>query len=94
MIGGIAMMYPVFSYDDGTEVTASSPEKDGSIILYVEHFDAQRDEFINATFRLPGVVLISSNGYSEKELDAMSREYKAVQDDIMNYVMDKVTENV
>lgn len=32
------MLYSVFTYEDGTEVTASKPNKNGSVTLYVEKF--------------------------------------------------------
>lgn len=84
------MLYPVFTYDDGTEVTASRPDEDGRIFLYVEKFDTLRDEFINATFILPGAEVKSSHGYSEQELVCMSKEYIELQDDIISYIKEKV----
>ena len=87
------MLYPVFSYDDGTEVTASKPDGNGNVLLYVEKFDVQKDDFINATFCLPGVRLISSNGYSQEALEEMTKEYSDVQDDIVDYIMDKVKQS-
>ncbi len=93
MNGGVIMLYPVFSYDDGTEVTASNPDESGNILLYVEKFDTQLDCFVNATFQLPGVNIVSSSGYSKEKVDAMVKEYLAIQDDIVDYVMDKVKQS-
>ena len=33
------MLYPIFSFEDGTEVTASKPDVNGKIFLYIEKFD-------------------------------------------------------
>lgn len=84
------MLFPVFSYDDGTEVTASKPDNNGNILLYVEKFDVMKDEFVNATFILPTARVKSSYGYSEKELTDMSQRYLEIQNDIIEYIMEKV----
>lgn len=83
------MLYPIFSFEDGTEVTASKPDVDGKVSLYIEKFDINKDMFINATIELPGAYLISSNGYTKDELDDMIKEYAKVQGDIIAFVMEK-----
>ncbi len=85
------MLYPIFTYEDGTEVTASKPDNDGKVLLYVEKFDTQKDQFINATIILPDDVVKSSTGYSDKELQEMLDEYAEIKDDIIGYVKEKVT---
>ena len=84
------MLYPIFTYEDGTEVTASKPDACGNVFLYVEKFDVDRDAFINATIKLPNATIQSSSGYNKAELDEMLREYSELQEDIIGYVMDKV----
>ncbi|MBQ8995722.1 MAG: hypothetical protein IJ091_07890 [Oscillospiraceae bacterium] len=84
------MLYPIFTYEDGTEVTASKPDKDGRVSLYIEKFDIEKDEFINATIQLPNPTVLSSFGYSNQELDDMLDEYNRIQEDIIDYVIDKV----
>lgn len=84
------MRYPIFSYDDGTEVTASKPDNNGNIMLYIEKFDRESDEFINATVVLPDLSIVSVNGYERKELDELLEEYSEVKEDIIDYVMEKV----
>jgi hypothetical protein len=84
------MRYPVFSYDDGTEVTASKPDARGNIMLYIEKFDRDSDSFINATVSLPNLSIVSSNGYDKKDLEEMLEEYAEVKEDIIDYVMEKV----
>ncbi|MCR4908535.1 MAG: hypothetical protein K5985_06855 [Lachnospiraceae bacterium] len=84
------MLYPLFSYDDGTEVTASKPDENGKIFIYVEKFDNELDGFINATIAIPNASVVSSTGYSQKELDEMVSEYSKIQEDIISYIMDKV----
>ena len=84
------MRYPVFSYDDGTEVTASKPDDNGNIMLYIERFDRESDRFINATVLLPDLSMVSSNGFDKKELDELMEEYSEVKEDIIDYVMEKV----
>ena len=84
------MRYPIFSYDDGTEVTASKPDNNGNILLYIEKFDRESDGFINATVMLPDLSIVSVNGYERKELDELLEEYSEVKEDIIDYVMEKV----
>ena len=84
------MRYPIFSYDDGTEVTASKPDNNGKILLYIEKFDKERDDFINATIILPEASIVSSKGYDETELNEMIEEYSEIKDDIIDYVLEKV----
>ncbi len=84
------MLYPLFTYNDGTEVTASKPDENGNISVYIERFDVNRDAFINATIILPNATIKSSSGYDEKELDELLREYSEIQEDIIGYVMEKV----
>ena len=84
------MRYPIFSYDDGTEVTASKPDENGNILLYIEKFDRESDGFINATVRLPDLTIVSVNGYDSNELDELIEEYSEVKEDIIDYVMEKV----
>ena len=83
------MLYPIFTYNDGTEVTASKPDANGSVLLYVEKFDIQKDEFINATIMIPNASIVSSSGYDKKELEQMLSEYSRIQEDIIGYVRDK-----
>ncbi len=90
MAGEIIMLYPIFTYDDGTEVTASKPDQNGDISLYIEKFDTKEDQFINATIVIPNARILSSSGYSEEELNMMLEEYSQLQDDIIGYVMEKV----
>lgn len=89
-MGGISMFYPIFTYEDGTEVTASKPDEHGNVDLYVEKFDKEKDTFIHATFVLPNATVKSSSGYDERELNDMLSKYSEIQDDIIGYVMDKV----
>jgi len=84
------MLFPVFSYNDGTEVTASKPDEKGNVLLYVEKFDISKDEFINATFILPNMEIKSSHGYNQQELENMVKKYSEIQDDIIGYIMEKV----
>lgn len=85
------MLYPIFTYGDGTEVTASKPDSNGKVLLYIEKFDAAKDQFINATIILPDNVVKSSAGYTDKELKEMLNEYAEIKDDIISYVKEKVT---
>ena len=84
------MLYPIISYEDGTEVTASKPDSNGRITLYTEKFDKEADEFIYAEILIPNPTVVSSRGYDREALDEMLRDYAEIQDDVMEYVMDKV----
>lgn len=88
------MVYPIFSFEDGTEVTASKPDVNGKVSLYIEKFDINMDMFINATIELPGAYLKSSNGYTNDELDDMIKEYAKIQSDIIAFVIEKERKDV
>ena len=81
--------YPIFTYEDGTEVTASKPDNDGKVLLYVERFDTEQDSFVNATIILPDNVIKSSIGFSDRELHELLEEYAVIKDDIISYVRER-----
>ncbi|MBQ9610312.1 MAG: hypothetical protein IJV15_12835 [Lachnospiraceae bacterium] len=83
------MIYPIISYEDGTEVTASKIDADGQVKVYIEKFDKKTDMFINAELLIPNAKIISSNGYSDEELNGFIEKYSAIQDDIIDYVKEK-----
>ncbi len=62
------MLYPIFKYNDGTEVTASKLDSNGRVLLYVEKFNQKKDAFVNATIVLPDGVIESSSGHTKKNL--------------------------
>ncbi len=83
------MLYPIISYEDGTEVTASKPNSDGQITIYTEKFDEKSDMFFFAAITVPNPTIVSSNGYSKDELNSMLKEYAEIQDDVIEYVLEK-----
>ena len=83
------MIYPLFSYEDGTEVTASKPDSNGNVTLYIERFDERIDSFINATIVIPNASIKSSYGYTQEELDNMLVKYSKMQYDIIEYIKNK-----
>jgi hypothetical protein len=93
MTGGISMLYPIISYEDGTEVTASKPDNSGRITVYTEKFDAEKDDFIFAEIIIPDITVKSCKGYNEKELNNLLKEYSEIKDDIIEYVMDRVKQS-
>lgn len=84
------MLYSVFSYNDGTEVTASTPDKNGNFLLHIERFDISKDEFIHVTFVFPNISLKSSHGYNEQEIENMKKFYSEIQADIVDFITEKV----
>ena len=84
------MKHPIFSLGDGTEVTASSM-KDGQVHVYTEKWSEEKDMFLHADIVIPGATVISSDGYSEEELCKMVDRYTKLQNDIIEYVMEKET---
>lgn len=87
------MLYPIISYEDGTEVTASKPDAEGKVAVYTEKFDTTTDSFIFAEIILPDAVVKSSNGYSDKELKKLINRYSKLQNDIIGYVTEKVKQS-
>lgn len=83
------MIYPVFSYDDGTEVTASKPDEKGKVLLHVEKFDAEKDSFIYVTFVLPDMEVESFQGYDQQEMEDLRKKYSDIKEDIMGFVKEK-----
>ena len=87
------MKHPLYTYDDGTEVTASSV-RDGKVRVYTERWDSDRDMFVNAEIVIPDGTVISSNGYSEAEISALVAKYQKLADDIMECIQEKENERV
>ena len=84
------MKHPLFSLDDGTEVTASSM-KDGYVHVYTEKWSDEKDMFIHADIVIPGATVISRDGYSDEEIHKMQDHYTRLQADIIEYVTEKET---
>ena len=87
------MKHPLYTYDDGTEVTASSV-RDGKVRVYTERWDSGRDMFVNAEILIPDGTVISSNGYSEAEVFTLVNKYQKLAEDIIEYVQEKENERV
>ena len=87
------MKHPLYTYDDGTEVTASSV-RDGKVRVYTERWDSDRDMFVNAEIVIPDGIVISFNGYSEAEVSALVAKYQKLADDIMECIQEKENERV
>ena len=84
------MKHPLYTYNDGTEVTASSV-KDGEVRVFTERWDSTRDMFVNTEIVIPNGTVLSQNGYSETELNKLVERYKKLSADIIEYVQE--TEN-
>lgn len=84
------MLYPIFSYDDGTEVTASKPDAQGNILIYTERFDTKLDQFIHTTIVLPEITLKENTGYPDDEVKKMLEIYALIKDDITDFVNQQV----
>lgn len=82
------MKHPLYTYDDGTEVTVSSVQ-DGKVRVCTERFDADRDMFFTAIISIPDGEVLSSSGYPESEVKAMVSLYTKLSSDIIEYVMEK-----
>ena len=54
------LKHPLFTYEDGTEVTASSA-KDGKVRVFTEKWDVESDSFKNIEVLIPDGVIISNN---------------------------------
>ena len=86
------MLIPVFTLDDGTEITASRPDEKGNITLYVEKIDKTQDSFASVSVLLPGTRILSCNGYSPEDAQSMAEEFLQIQEDIIGYVKEKTNE--
>lgn len=80
------MKHPLYTYNDGTEVTASSV-KDGKVRVFTERWDNDRDMFVNAEIVIPDGIVLSQNGYSEADLNILVERYKKLSADIIEYVL-------
>jgi hypothetical protein len=45
--------------------------------------------FFFAAITVPNPTIVSSNGYSKDELNSMLKEYAEIQDDVIEYVLEK-----
>jgi len=87
------MKYPVFTYDDGTEVTASSISEDDSFRLYIEKWDEERNDFIHLLLQMPEGTVIENNGYTTDEAVRMCHDYNIIWADIFDYIKEKENES-
>ena len=87
------MKFPLYTYDDGTEVTASSIHN-GKTRVYTEKWDQSRDMFIHAEIMIPDGTIISSDGYTEDEVKSMVKIYRQLASDIIEYIQEKESEGV
>ena len=62
------MMYPFMSFPDGTSITHSEMQSDGTVRVYVETPD-ERDCFHNAVCYLPHYKWENIFGYSDKDIE-------------------------
>jgi hypothetical protein len=83
------MLYPIISYGDGTEVTASRMSDDGTVKVYIEKFDESKDSFINIEMLIPKAKVISSSGYDKSDIDSFVKRISAIEKDILEYVKEK-----
>ena len=83
------MRYPIFTYNDGTEVTASKLTQTNSLRIYTEKWDDSADAFIFAEISLPDGEILSSSGYTDEELRKMKNRYLTLSEDIISYVREK-----
>jgi hypothetical protein len=88
-VGGIDMLYPIVSYGDGTEITASKMSNEGTVRVYIEKFDENKDSFINIEILIPNAKIISSNGYSKESVEGFIKRISAIENDILDYVKEK-----
>ena len=87
------MKHPLYTYSDGTEVTASSIQ-DGKVGVFTERWDEERDMFINAEIVIPDGTVISRNGYTETKANHLADRYKKLASDIIEYIQEKENERV
>lgn len=71
------MMYPFMSYPDGTEITHSEMQADGTVKVYVETPD-EKDCFHNAWCILPKYTWKDIYGYTESEINEYQEIIKSV----------------
>lgn len=87
------MKYPVFTYDDGTEVTASKINVDGTFKLYIEKWDNTRNGFNHLMILLPENQILECEGYDSNEIKSMCEYYDLLKEDIKEYIEEKESES-
>lgn len=77
------MLYPILTTNDGTEITASKPDINGVIFVYLEKFDVEKDMFVHATITIPNVSIYSYAGYTEKEIKELLQYIHKIEKEII-----------
>ncbi len=90
--GGL-MLYPICTLEDDTEITASKTDKNGNTKLYIEKFDSEKDEFLNATILLPMNTIESSSGFSKEDINEIVNKFNYKTRDIFESIIDKDDDN-
>ena len=90
--GGL-MLYPICTLEDDTEITASKTDKNGNTKLYIEIFDSEKDEFLNATILLPMNTIESSSGFSKEDINEIVNKFNYKTRDIFESIIDKDDDN-
>ena len=62
------MMYPFMNFPDGTSITHSEMQPDGTVIVYIETPD-EKDCFHNAVCYLPKYKWENISGYSDEDIE-------------------------
>ncbi len=82
------MKHPLYTLDDGTEITASSI-RDGKARIYVEKFDKEMDVFRSAMFSIPDGEICYFEHYTEDEVKAIVNRYLPLSREIMELIRQK-----
>ncbi len=84
------MIYPIATIygKNDIEVTSSKPDKDGSIILNVEQWNPEADDFSNLQIKLPQEEIITVKNFTDNELNNILNKIHELSAEILDYVHD------
>lgn len=86
------MKHPLYTLDDGTEITASSI-RDGKARICVEKYDNDLGTFQAAVFSIPDGRILLADHYTEEEVQAMVSRYLPLSRDILEHIREKEDES-
>ena len=84
------MIYPIATVygENNLEITASKPEKDGSIIVNIEKWNSAVNDFSNLQIKLPAKQIISNKYFTETEINTILAKIYPLSNEILEYVFD------
>ncbi len=84
------MFYPIITIykENNIEITASAPDKNGDILVYVEQWSPAINNFLNLKVKLPQKEILFNN-FPKEISDKLYSQIISMSEDIFEYISDQ-----